>query len=958
MASWAFVGTHGDVVADPAQHDQISRVLSKEFEYSPAWPPMGNRDAKGRNGASNMWFFPVDNTQGLDDANLQRLLASVEQTLDKAAYVHTKVPLTWFKVLDMMHEHQRGGAADASSVSASFLSYAMIEKYCADQGVTDHRDVEVMLHFFHEMGVLMWHRESSLRDMVILNPIDYFVSPATMLICKHVQEGDDSTFHFLEEHDQAQRRHKFEWDKMIRDGVVHRCIVETVWAKYNSAHRLQLIELCKKYGLLVSLQSQEEEEEGDDIGEDDEDAMESHWFVPGILKDFQRAGTAAAVHHVHMVNALDTTNMSTFFFFFGISRMLEERNEAFYLEDAKVHGFLPSGLFERLIGKIVSWEHDKATSSHQVFTKVKAKNLIVFNLHQQLVRITLLEDDNMLEVGVGGKGLLAVHHRLKDMLTTLIDECLKELKFITLLSYPANQSVVRLREKAEQPEFMFLRLSDLQHAYGEKSSFMTRQFSKGITPKEMLETYSSWLEMLMRHDNYDFFLSHRWIERDKALANNAFEGLTLANTVEVGGDDPRSVRVFLDSCRLTAGRSFQEEFSFALMHTTVVVSVISYEVVKSMVDRSLEQEDNVLIEWMLALLCVNHPASLGSRVRRILPVMLGYVDPVSKLVRSIQSTGIVNELPEVHPSCSVSVLKTLLATHSVALNDEMEQQLANWTVKSVVTDMMKNLGVEDWTLLREEAHKRGKKKTAFVDLACKAAMQCLHESLQKEAMVADPSTSLVAKEQAVHTTVPPPSFSAAKPAKSQSHQPQVNTDSKSCDNQHRALATLTLDEVGSLLAQSGLKAYIEVFASNHVEGSVLAGNSDEDLLEALEIMQQKRLYMLWRKFAVLLQEWKAQGVVLDTAVVTPTVSDANRRVLKTLQAEELAALLAKHGFPEEYLMLQSENSLDGMVLDTTSDEMLTEVLLGDIQSQKKASIHWPRLLALVREWRERGVATY
>ena len=192
VATWALVGTRGDMINNPAQHDQVSQILYNEFHGSIAWPPLKHEGAKGRNGKSDMWFFPVDNTKALDDENLQRLLDSIEKALDKAPYVQIKIPLTWFKVLDMMHEYQRVDHMDSSKVKSSFLTYSTVERFCKEHNITD---VDNMLQFFHEMGVLMWHRELSLRDMVILNPINYFVTPATMLICKHEQDGDDLTFH-------------------------------------------------------------------------------------------------------------------------------------------------------------------------------------------------------------------------------------------------------------------------------------------------------------------------------------------------------------------------------------------------------------------------------------------------------------------------------------------------------------------------------------------------------------------------------------------------------------------------------------------------------------------------------------------------------------------------------------------------------------------------------------------
>ena len=59
-------------------------------------------------------------------------------------------------------------------------------------------DVPVCLRFLHRMSVLMWHEEDTLRDVIVLDAIKYFVKPITAVICKHNATSDDSTRHFKE----------------------------------------------------------------------------------------------------------------------------------------------------------------------------------------------------------------------------------------------------------------------------------------------------------------------------------------------------------------------------------------------------------------------------------------------------------------------------------------------------------------------------------------------------------------------------------------------------------------------------------------------------------------------------------------------------------------------------------------------------------------------------------------
>jgi hypothetical protein len=51
--------------------------------------------------------------------------------------------------------------------------------------------VSELLRYFYEMGVLIWIEEPGLREVVILDPIEYFVKPVTRIIYKHLASKKD-----------------------------------------------------------------------------------------------------------------------------------------------------------------------------------------------------------------------------------------------------------------------------------------------------------------------------------------------------------------------------------------------------------------------------------------------------------------------------------------------------------------------------------------------------------------------------------------------------------------------------------------------------------------------------------------------------------------------------------------------------------------------------------------------
>ena len=78
VASWVLVGTRRDRVSSPADHESISTILYDTFSSNPAWSAIvENREAEGRNGRSDLWFFPVDNTKGIKDPTLIKLMQNM-----------------------------------------------------------------------------------------------------------------------------------------------------------------------------------------------------------------------------------------------------------------------------------------------------------------------------------------------------------------------------------------------------------------------------------------------------------------------------------------------------------------------------------------------------------------------------------------------------------------------------------------------------------------------------------------------------------------------------------------------------------------------------------------------------------------------------------------------------------------------------------------------------------------
>ena len=95
---------------------------------------------------------------------------------------------------------------------------------------------------------------------------------------------------------------------------------------------------------------------------------------------------------------------------------------------------------------------------------------------------------------------------------------------------------------------------------------------------------------------YDSFLSYR-VKTDKERVRAVYDCLTLLSV----DDDGHPPAVFFDSKCLETGQEWDMGFARALGASNVFVPLISEESLKSIQDKRADEDDNVVLEWALAL---------------------------------------------------------------------------------------------------------------------------------------------------------------------------------------------------------------------------------------------------------------------------------------------------------------------------------------------------------------------
>jgi len=134
------------------------------------------------------------------------------------------------------------------------------------------------------------------------------------------------------------------------------------------------------------------------------------------------------------------SSTSTCFFVFTTSPSLMGQ-ELITSDMLKHEGFLPSGLFERLLARGCTWS--QKTSSASVIQQLREslfKDVAVLPYGAQRVRLRLRDDINCIEMNVEGHNPLGAYHRVKEQISVIINECMQSLLMFVALEIPTSSS--------------------------------------------------------------------------------------------------------------------------------------------------------------------------------------------------------------------------------------------------------------------------------------------------------------------------------------------------------------------------------------------------------------------------------------------------------------------------------------------------------------------------------------
>jgi GTPase SAR1 family protein len=453
----ALVGTRKDKISSVEEHERISSELKERYENHRVWPSLIGYHLElsgwfSPTESKPMHFLPVNNNKGYleswtMDPTLQQLLYKTQEKAMESEEVKREIPLIWMKALDEIREKGK-------KENKSFLWFEEVTDIAEKLGIS-LEGVSELLRYLYEMGVLIWIDEPGLREIVILDPIEYFVKPVTRIICKHLASKKDpyATKHELPIHKECQKleeRVSEDWKLMLEFGMVsdklaRRLLTNKTVDNIDGLPEQtveKLLLLMERYGLMVPALL----EGVNHASTEPYLPRERHYFVPSLVPDDpdsivisennREEQELAARLRLRSTSLSQFRSSATVFLSFSLPTTAKDNFQLFSYAKVKRNGFLPNGLFDRFIARILSTLPDLVVKSNDT-RFIAFKDMMRIDCNGKLIRLTNHFHQNMIKIeieeGNSVSDLMGLVEEWLEVVKKLIRECYKCLKVTLLL---------------------------------------------------------------------------------------------------------------------------------------------------------------------------------------------------------------------------------------------------------------------------------------------------------------------------------------------------------------------------------------------------------------------------------------------------------------------------------------------------------------------------------------------
>ncbi len=549
LAPIVIIGTHKDKVSNPKEHEAISKMLYDTFSHTSAWNRcvVSFKNGTVSSGRGVLWLFPVDNTQGQNDPVIPELRQVIQHTVQQEKYSNHKVPFEWLRV-----QKQLQTEAEADSC---YITLVRVRAICEESGmpsmpeITLEDELNAMLKFLHQFGYVMHHQEPNLRDVIVLDPVEFLVKPTARVMSK-LDIHDNP---FIE---RARKHGGTHFARLHNGGLLHRGLLVHFWADCLENQR-QLEALAVKYGLFIPLM--DDDEHGKDLND-------LQYIVPAQLK---QAPSTREIDEDQCVAYLC----------FAPSDVLDEwrgkKRGYVSSEDAKRDGFLPRSFFANVASLVVAHAQCLFNMSYEDMELSRSEIKSAFGKHRFCLRE--LADDNMIELLIQVETGVLIADTLLSLVGKTVCSMMPGLKYALLVPTDGGRLIKGRNAAGERPAPRgFLVILDGAGGLQQRLESNSRSDipigpGKRISSVEARRLFASWLISQGFRRAYDLFCTYRWSGLDTEMMLAIFSKMS----TELIGASARQVQVFLDRHRLQDGQNFSTEFSTALIHSTGALPIVS-----------------------------------------------------------------------------------------------------------------------------------------------------------------------------------------------------------------------------------------------------------------------------------------------------------------------------------------------------------------------------------------------
>jgi hypothetical protein len=409
----------------------------------------------------------------------------------------------------------------------------------------------------------------------------------------------DGELHKLDVDDKARRQTPEQFKMLVEEGMLSRQLLDLLWEGLteSAVERDTLLHLLQKFDLLLLWR-------GVTNGSMQAATQDTIYLVPSMLPEEQSVDNGAV------------ESMPEFYLVFCKEPQSEIGEKEISFEETNKKGFLPEGLFPRLLKRAANWyQHTGLSAAEGGRQPVLFKNYAELSFGPVHFALELQKTKQMIRVQLLVKNPTLVVERIKEMVEIVRKECMPQLEYFIAVKVTEAKSIL-------------ISLARVQKTIGEGAQVLW--VGKGRQQCELdRQCFESWCPPVIE-EFYDVFISYRQAS-DTDFARMLYDCLSKF----AFGADGRRLKVFLDRERLLSGLSWKEGFVEGLRRSTLMVPIVSKGCLEPMAKLDPPVQDwcdNVLLEWKLGLelkQLEDYPldgVQRHSPLQAILPIMVGTED--------------------------------------------------------------------------------------------------------------------------------------------------------------------------------------------------------------------------------------------------------------------------------------------------------------------------------------------